>query len=340
MSQASHGQRAGGYRFPLFEASVLYADLFISRIGQLAEALQSEDHRYDALDLLAKLDERCFTPLAENEIHSTEAYLRSAADSVRAEAERFGAGSSVRAVLSEIAGAASDLTAESASAIIDRWNRQAFDTYRTCLSDWGGDVAARRARKRKAVPIRFGVRDGSGPLDVSFEGDSILVQAGEARGSLMSALNLEFEFLHEYVSHQFPVWDDEESVLSEHFLLKVALAYIEAGRERWPYQASVAAVSTTASDSPRGRQAHWWLRLCEFPRCLARFLLDWLGDAKRWDGEENQLVASALFGLAKQRRTAEAHELLCGDCGKAVDVNDVHARLLAWAQVRSGALPD
>lgn len=101
-----------------------------------------------------------------------------------------------------------------------------YDLAVKCVSEWGGPRARSMVSSMKPVELEItGNRAGLVTFTYcdSRQGPIVLAY-GAPRGALLSYLNLGFYFFHEYLSHIFPLWDDDpKKTFSEGYLFMLAL---------------------------------------------------------------------------------------------------------------------
>jgi hypothetical protein len=110
-------------------------------------------------------------------------------------------------------------------AIFDAINEKAFALTQKCTDAWGGAHTQARRGNFRLAKLTFEDCDSAGPKNVVptwTEDLSIHVAMGGGQKPLLGALCLEFYFLHEYLSHVFPVHEDTAGSLSEGYLFKIA----------------------------------------------------------------------------------------------------------------------
>jgi hypothetical protein len=171
--------------------------------------------------------------------------------------------SALAAVLQRIAADIRPLKGKQLMAVFDAINQRAFDLTQRCISAWGGAHALARLTSLRLAQLIFEECDSAGPKAIVptwtvTEDLSIHVAMGGGQRPLLGALCLEFYFLHEYLSHVFPVHEDIAGSLSEGYLLKIA---------RW-----------------------WYLQSEDVPISSALVEVDW---ANHW--ERQQIKPSADF---------------------------------------------
>jgi hypothetical protein len=109
---------------------------------------------------------------------------------------------------------------------LEQLNQSGYDLAVKCVSEWGGPLAQSRISSMKPVALEI-KRNPAGLVTYTYcdsrQGPVVLAY-GAPKGALLSYLNLDFYFLHEYLSHIFPSWDDDPiKTFSEGYLFMLAL---------------------------------------------------------------------------------------------------------------------
>jgi hypothetical protein len=136
--------------------------------------------------------------------------------------ERYRNGESLLSdVLEEIANSITFASPEKLISRFEQMNKRGYELAQKCVLEWGRPLATQRWEHCKLLPISFNrsrhreefvlttVREKPGA-------EAIIIQVGRSH-SFLNYLTLEFQFFHEYLSHVYPVWEeeDQDGLLSE-----------------------------------------------------------------------------------------------------------------------------
>ncbi len=103
-------------------------------------------------------------------------------------------------------------------------NKTGFDLATFCVSKWGGPRAKARLDSLSPLALEL-IQNHQTGVTYTYcmsSGGPVFLAFGKPNGALLSYLNLEFYFFHEYLSHIFPRWDDRAREFSEGYLFSVA----------------------------------------------------------------------------------------------------------------------
>ncbi|RSL17710.1 hypothetical protein EDE15_3249 [Edaphobacter aggregans] len=103
-------------------------------------------------------------------------------------------------------------------------NKEGRDRAIECVKRWGGPLAKKRLESLRSADLEVSENGHTGATYTYMPTPtgSVRLAFGHPRGSLLSYLNLDFYFFHEYLSHIFPAWDDRARDFSEGYLFQVA----------------------------------------------------------------------------------------------------------------------
>jgi hypothetical protein len=220
-------------------------------------------------------------------------------------------------------------------------NAIALEQVRHCVRKWGGPQASDRLKALQELPLHCGASDGNS-IECAFDRDNlhINVGAGVTDSLLDECMIFEFTLFHEYLSHAFPDWDEDEPDVSEAWLFALELQWF-----KYEYTALDTDLLIKVweprlqGDRDPFRAAEWLLGRCDSRKCVATFILNLVGswqDLGEGKGSEflSQLIGAATkAGLKsggrispKQQHTLDlVNALLCAPCGNDVPSWDLAA---------------
>lgn len=192
-----------------------------------------------------------------------------------------------------------------------------------CVERWGSDESIARARALEVAPVGFERAPGTQlALKAHCDApDRITVVRQEGRNLLLSVLSLDFYFLHEYLSHLYPLWDDPEGALSDGYLMDLATrAYRRAAPT--PIDADLITLDFAAHSPWRRNRlsasdyeliqsgAAWMRERC--PDTFARRLLDLATyEDPNHDGLNRKWVLYSLQWVTQNASPAVVEEVIC-----------------------------
>ena len=301
------------------------------------------DSGYGFVDVVREISKACLDSLViVGEVQDTSAYHNQLANGFRAVEDRLEADPrhvNFVPIVNEIARALRPMTAAECAAGLEQINLRAWQYFQDLIDSWGGPHAADRKQVvldmgPARLRVRVGDRDFTYCLYRSDEHE-IRLLAGIGQPDLFTLLDLPFYFLHEYLSHVFPRWDDKRWRFSEAYLLFTAKQYLD---ERWKIQdrpqrpflalnlAALRAQSDPQSTSDLKKAEDCCRELHELLQTrLFTHLLEWATiPASEADLEERGAVLSGLHRLVKDPATVEA----AFQPGAVYET--IQQRLLAW----------
>jgi hypothetical protein len=204
-------------------------DLYAADIG---------DAGYDFVEIVQEISNECLKPLViAGEIGEPVSYhdqiengFRKILTQLKADPRHM----HFVPVVQKIAGALRANSPEECAQGLHQLNLQAWQYFQDMIGAWGGPHAVDRKQVMlNAGPAGLNVR--AGDRDFTYchylrTENEIRLLAGTGQADLLAMLDLPFYFLHEYVSHAFPYWDDERWRFSEAYLLRAAYSYLD---EHW-----------------------------------------------------------------------------------------------------------
>jgi hypothetical protein len=225
-------------------------------------------------------------------------------------------------------------------------NAIALDQVRKCVSKWGGPQAADRLKALAELPLQCGASDG-GSIECAFDRDSLRINvgAGVTDSLLNECMIFEFTLFHEYLSHAFPDWDEDEPDVSEAWLFALELQWF-----KYEYTALDTDLLVKVweprlqGDRDPFRAAEWLLGRCDSRKCVATFVLNLVSNWESLGPEHGSEFLSLLVGAAtkaglksggrisdKQQHTLDlVNDLLCAPCGLQLpswDLKAMHSKL-------------
>jgi hypothetical protein len=150
----------------------------------------------------------------------------------------------------------------------------------------------------------------------------------------------EFTLFHEYLSHAFPDWDEDEPEVSEAWLFALELQWF-----KYEYTALDTDLLIKVweprlqGDRDPFRAAEWLLGRCDSRKCVATFILNVVGSWQSLGSGNGSEFLSLLIGAAtkaglkaggrispKQQHTLDLiNRLLCSPCGDDIPSWDLTA---------------
>lgn len=220
-------------------------------------------------------------------------------------------------------------------------NTIALEQVRRCVQKWGGSNAAARLDSLSELPLECGASGGNS-IECAFDRDSLRINvgAGVTESLLNECMIFEFTLFHEYLSHAFPDWNEDEPDVSEAWLFALELQWF-----KYEYTALDTDLLIKVweprlqGDRDPFRAAEWLLGRCDSRRCVATFILnlvsswDSLGPGKGSEFLSLLIGAATKAGLksggrmsAKQQHTLDlVNDLLCSPCASDAPLWDLKA---------------
>lgn len=236
---------------------------------------------------------------------------------------------------------------------IQQINSIALDQVRRCVELWGGKEALKRLEALDSLPIQCSSTPGTA-IQCSFDRNAqrIEVGVGFSETLLSECMLFEFALFHEYLSHAFPDWNEDEPEVSEAWLFALELEWFKYEYTALDTDLLVKVWEPRLKENRDPfRAAKWLLGRCDSRRCVPTFLLNlvgsWgkVGSGKRLNPQIRRELLASLIGIAmkvglrsaghlsaKQKNTLElADRILCSPCeaqsSPTWDLEQMHAAL-------------
>lgn len=273
-----------------FEAMCCLAHSVMQNIGLLVGATEEADNDWrDILDdFSTQLIDRLPTIGKEPNVQHYVDWIRK---ELRALAATFSRENpALSSALNLIASQTSPFPRHGMKVFFEGKAKKAYELAIRCLMEWGGPKCQAHISDPRFYPAKliFVASSGRRAFDMYYDPDkkTIFIPVGMNKGMLRSCLNLEFYLFHEYLSHAFPVYEDDLDVFAESYLMAVERKYFAFAAETF-VQVSLSKSDFEEHQSRMKRETDsssyyqgleermaWILELCDDRRRIPGLLLD------------------------------------------------------------------
>lgn len=182
-------------------------------------------------------------------------------------------------------------------------NDRAFEEVGKCVRKWGGPKAKNRFLHLRPISVHCETAENDG-TEIFFDREDrrLLVRSGPLRLLLLECIVLEFSFFHEYLSHSFPLWGEDQEEFSEGFLFALEFDWFQFSYTPIDFDL-LQRLWHSRLDRNRHtlRCGQWFLRRCESsPNCARRFLLEWVASWPDYPRDLHADLMSQLLGFANK----------------------------------------
>jgi hypothetical protein len=301
-------------------------DLFVPVAASLDTLYQADigDSGWDYLQIVRQISLRCLEITLPDSQNSAALHplIRNHLDGLRLTVDAELQHRHFSAHLNSIASSLRVTSADECLATLEEMNRQGWQLFNEMIEAIGGPRSkARRIALQSSGPATLRARLGDLPFTYCHclpSEHEIHLMLGTGSPSLSVMFDLPFYFMHEYVSHVFPVWDDERVRFSEAHLLRAAFAFLnDKWRQDAPARAGLLGGHFDALRAQTDPQSASVLRRAEdafsqlflqLGRPFLTYLLEWATLPAETDQnvDERGEMLSAFHALAKDPATLRA----------------------------------
>jgi len=306
----------------VFQLALRLATHFLERLEQFPDPAGSGTSLMEVLGLISEELKITHKQLRDRPIADYTEHLRA----------RLGTSIPVKGYGEVIGGMVADLASPfGCEDRLVQLNRRAFEALKICIDKWGEPASRERAGQMKLLPIRCQTPLAESPI-LSFvrQGRNLLLRPGSADDALWECIILEFSLFHEYLSHYFPGWREDEEEISEGLLFALEWEWFQVEYLPFDVQLLLHQWNPRLQANREAFQFGQWLLRRECPawrNCAAGFLLEWVAGWKQFRKDVHEDLKSQVFGIGHKLRSRMSRlrqkdqdlrrileEAICGSC--------------------------